>query len=184
MTRHARLDAGRVVEVITAPEDVAITAAFHPSIVSQLVECDAAVAVGWIYADGIFSEPGATTAPLELVKARLKIMIDASAEVNRLKYITPGAGQAMTYQQKVDEVCALALDSEPDAVNYPLLSAEVGITAPSLQEVAAVVLAAYQLWQQIGAAIEGTRLGAKAAIDAAETVEAAEAAADVTWPST
>src|SRR5690606_32071172 len=119
VTRYARLDTGRVVEVITAPKDVAISDAFHPSIVSQLVECDADVAVGWIYADGVFSEPGATTAPLELVKTRLKIMIDASAEVNRLKYITPGAGQAMTYEQKMDEVRALAQDPDPDPANYP-----------------------------------------------------------------
>ncbi|MDP9813971.1 hypothetical protein J2W42_006848 [Rhizobium tibeticum] len=36
------------------------------------------------------------------VKVRLKAAIDISAEVERLKYITGGAGQAMACQQKSD----------------------------------------------------------------------------------
>ena len=133
------------------------------------------------------ARPGRPARRLKLGKIQTALLgsidpVMTAAEGERLKYITPGAGQSMTYQQKMEEVRALAQDVDPDAANYPLLSAEIGITAPSLAEVATVVLAAFHLWQQVGAAIEGTRLGAKAAIDAAETVEAAEAAADVTWP--
>jgi len=40
-------------------------------------------------------------ATLEEVKDALKAKIDEAAELERLKYITPGAGQAMTYQEKV-----------------------------------------------------------------------------------
>lgn len=47
--------------------------------------------------------------------------------------------------------------TEPSA--YPLLSEEVGITAATLEEVAAAVNGAYQQWQIIGAAIEAVRLG-------------------------
>lgn len=121
---------------------------------------------------------------LDRLKAALKARVDAAAETERLKYITPGAGQAMTYQQKIEEVRALAQDTEPDAANYPLLSAEIGITAPSLEDVATAVLGAYQQWQQIGAAIERVRLGTKAAIDATASREEAEAAAAAAiWPA-
>ncbi|MGF9562912.1 hypothetical protein AAIH70_05315 [Neorhizobium sp. BT27B] len=89
----------------------------------------------------------------------------------------------MTYQQKVEEVRALAQAPEPNAAHHPMLSVEIGITAPSLAEVAAVVLAAYQQWQQIGAAIGATRLGAKAAISLATSSEEAEVAySSIHWP--
>lgn len=118
-----------------------------------------------------------------VLRDRLKREIDSAAEAARLRYITPGAGQAMTYQQKIDEVWALAQDAEPTPENYPLLAAEIGITAPSLDEVAAVVLAAYQQWRVIGRAIEAARLAGKKAISDAETPEAAKLAADgVVWP--
>ncbi len=122
------------------------------------------------------------SAPLSDIKTALKAQVDAAAERERTRYITPGSGQAMTYQAKADEARRLAADPSPDAADYPLLSAEVGITAPDLASVGAVVLAAYQAWQGIGAAIEGARLGTKQAIDLAEDEAAARAAAEVVWP--
>ena len=119
---------------------------------------------------------------LATIKSALKAQVDAAAERERARYITPGAGQAMTYQAKADEARRLAADPSPDAADYPLLSAEVGITAPDLASVGAVVLAAYQAWQVIGAAIEGTRLSAKQAIELAEDEAGARAAAGVVWP--
>lgn len=117
------------------------------------------------------------------LKARLKASIDDAAEAERRKYITPGAGQAMTYMQKADEASRYLAAGNPDASGYPLLSAEVGITAPTLQEVAQVVHAAYSQWQVIGAAIEAARLFVKAAIDEATDSAAAQAAAaTITWP--
>jgi hypothetical protein len=107
--------------------------------------------------------------------------------VERLKYITGSAGQAMTYQQKSDEpkryIAANASDTPINVPDYPLLSAEVGITAPTLSEVAAVVNAAFLQWQVIGGAIEAIRLGTKAAIDAAGTIaEGLAIASAVAWP--
>jgi hypothetical protein len=120
---------------------------------------------------------------LTRLKERRKAAIDAEAERQRLRWITPGAGQAMTYQAKVDEVRALAIDGEdPDPSHYPMLSAEVGITAATLQDVAGVVMAAYQQWQMIGATIEAIRLGAKRAVELAETVEDV-AAIEIAWPN-
>lgn len=73
--------------------------------------------------------------------------------------------------------------TNPVPSDYPLISAEIGIAAPTLAEVATIVNAAYMQWQQIGAAIEATRLGTKGGIDAASTVEEAQAVlASITWP--
>ena len=125
------------------------------------------------------------TAPesLDLIKVRLKDAVDLDAERVRLRFVTGGAGQAMTYQAKVDEARRLADDPAPDDANYPLLTAEIGITSDTLLGVSAVVMQAYQAWIILGAQIEGARLGAKKAIDEAGTAEVARAARDaVVWP--
>jgi len=120
--------------------------------------------------------------PLEEHKRAAKAGIDEAAERARLKYITPGAGQAMTYQQKAAEAAACVLDEHPQPERYPLLAAEVGITASTLAGVAMVVSQANAQWAVIGAAIEAARLGAKSAVDAAADITAVHAAADVEWP--
>lgn len=124
----------------------------------------------------------APSVDLDAVKSFLLAKTDADAETARLSHITGGAGQAMTYSQKAAEAKAFLADAEPDAANYPLLSAEVGITAPTLAGVAAVVAAAHAAWTVTGAQIEALRLGAKAAIAAADDTDAAHAAAAVSWP--
>lgn len=140
---------------------------------------DIAVEIETLIADADWREP-----VLADLKAALKMQVDASAETERLKYITPGAGQAMTYQQKVDEARAFKVASNPQASDYPVLSSEVGITAETLSEVVDVVLTAFAQWQQIGAMIESSRLGAKRDIDAAEDEAAARAIVDaIVWPS-
>lgn len=120
---------------------------------------------------------------LSVIKVALRQHVDAQAEVERLKYITPGTGQAMTYQQKVAEAQSYKSATNPNPENYPILASEVGITAPTLSEVADTVLAAYRQWQQIGAMIEAIRLGAKRDIDASVTEAAARAVVDsISWP--
>ena len=121
---------------------------------------------------------------LGAIKAELKAAVDQAAETERLNFITPGAGQAMTYQQKIDEARAFKAASSPKAADFPVLSSEVGITAETLSEVADIVLAAFAQWQQIGAMIESIRLGAKRDIEAAEDETAARAIiGTVIWPS-
>lgn len=121
---------------------------------------------------------------LPLLKASLKARLDADAEAERLRYITAGAGQAMTYQQKAAEAAACLADPEPDPADYPLLAAEIGITAETLAGVATVVHGQHQAWRVIGGLIEGARLNGKKEIDAAPTAEAAQAAFDaVEWPA-
>lgn len=126
-----------------------------------------------------YSPPAST---LEELRTAAALRIDTDAEAARLRYITGGSGQAMTYQQKAQEAAAAILDPAPDPDTYPLLKAEIGITAPTLAEVAAVVNDAYQAWRVVGAAIEALRLGGKAAVAAASTPEAIQSATEIAWP--
>ncbi|EHS51480.1 hypothetical protein PDO_1871 [Rhizobium sp. PDO1-076] len=123
------------------------------------------------------------TVDLAKLKASLTLAIDNAAEKERLKYITMGAGQAMTYQQKADEALRFIAAATPLASDYPLLSAEVGITAADIAGVAAVVNIAHKQWLVIGAKIEAVRLGAKVNITAAVDAHAAMVAfEDINWP--
>lgn len=187
MNRYARILNETVVEIVELPAGTEIGDCYHPEIAATFVLAEPDVSEGWTYndQDQTFS-PSAPlpTVDLDALKAQLKAQIDQSAETERLKYITPGAGQAMTYQQKVDEARAFKAASNPKPTDYPVLSSEVGITAETLSEVADIVLAAFAHWQQIGAAIEAIRLGAKRDIDAAEDYITTRSIIDaIVWPS-
>jgi len=125
----------------------------------------------------------ATARTLAEVQAAALTRIDVAAESHRLRHITPGAGQALAYNAKEAEARAAVADPAPDPAAYPHLAAEVGITAATLAEVAAVVVATADAWRAYSAAIEAARLGAKVQIRAAITPEAVLAAeAAVVWP--
>ena len=129
------------------------------------------------------------------IKDALKARVDEAAENERLKYITAGVGQSMTYQTKFEQAvdyskkyAAHTADPKnvttPDENEYPLLRASIGIDGSSMIEVAETVTYAFALWEKIGAAIEGIRLKAKAAIADAKTEEAAQAVfASIKWPN-
>lgn len=141
-----------------------------------------AVIQKWLDSGHDIQPPQVVAPSLDEAKASLKKQIDEEAEATRLRYITGGAGQAMTYQQKATEAMACLAEVNPQMEDYPLLSAEIGITAETLLGVAQVVFEAHQGWRQIGGMIEGLRLGGKQAVDAAETVKAAHTAAQIVWP--
>lgn len=129
--------------------------------------------------------PVAVTPEIDLVAMKIsyKKAIDIMAEDVRLQFITPGAGQAMVYQRKVQEAETLALDNNPDADHYPLLAAEIGITGETLQEVAATVLAKRDQWLAVAALIERTRLLAKTDIQAADTAARIDTIiSGIVWP--
>lgn len=120
---------------------------------------------------------------LPQIKVRLKKAVDDAAELERLKYITPGAGQAMIYQQKLQEALAV-LGGETDQAQVPVLAASVGIEAPTLTECAELVIATWTQWRGIAKQIEIVRLTAKKAINDANTIEDADAAhLAVQWPT-
>lgn len=106
---------------------------------------------------------------LAVLKAETIARINEAAEQCRGKYITPGDGQMMTYLEKITQARACLAVQSPQAADYPMLAAEIGITSPTLVGVAEIVVAAYNQWLVIGSAIEATRRAANVAVEAADT---------------
>ena len=102
--------------------------------------------------------------------------VNDAAGVTRARYITVIPGQEMLYILKDTEARAFIADPAPDLVEYPLVAAEIGITAPSPYEVAQVYVNMAAMLRQLAAAIETMRLGAIAAIETASNLAAVEAA--------
>jgi hypothetical protein len=133
-----------------------------------------------------------TPRDLAAVKAEFAKMVDDAAEACRLRYITPGAGMAMTYQEKfaqaqavaaMGEAAANAMSAADREEQFPTLSASVGLEAPTLWDCAQRVLAAYAAFAQLSLVIERTRLAGKASISAASDGAAVVAAYEaLTWP--
>lgn len=126
-------------------------------------------------------------------RAALSGLVDARAEALRQALLSPGSGQAMEYQE-VHRQALAALDAPAAATApaYPMLAATIGVDtdpktgspATDVLGVARAAVAAYDGWVEAGAAIRAVRLGAKAAIKSASTLEAAEAAyMAVQWPA-
>lgn len=123
-----------------------------------------------------------TPQDLASVKAILKSRIDDRAEEERKKYLTPGSGQALTYQEKISEARACLSDKAPTADAYPMLAATIPEDGIDVVAVAQSVLSAYQYFVKAGSIIEATRKKAKASIEAAINVDHAVLSFNsVTW---
>lgn len=130
----------------------------------------------------------APDAPLLVdVKAQGKAAIDSAAEAERLKYITAGAGMALSYEAKRTEAARWHNAGEPaspDAVIYPWAAGRAATFDTTIAAVLAEWLAQANAWAAIGIAIEGVREAAKTAIAAAEDEAAARAVvAAIAWPT-
>jgi hypothetical protein len=122
-----------------------------------------------------------TARDLATVKAETKARISSDAEANRHRYITPGSGKAMSYQQVAQE--AIRYGATGGAGAYPFLRARVASGRyPDLPTAAAATQQIEAQWAAIGSAIDQVEDAAKIAIDAATTVEQVLAATVVTWP--
>lgn len=127
---------------------------------------------------------------LEQIKKNFSDLIDIQAEERRSKYLSPGVGMAMTYQEKKDQAVAVLQMGETDAnalanhgaVEFPTLSASVPLEAPNLYAAAQLVISKYEQWAALSRVIETTRLAGKKAISDASDVAAARAAYEaITW---
>jgi hypothetical protein len=121
----------------------------------------------------------AVTKDLGPLRLAAKARVDREAEEARLMLVTPGAAQAMVYLAKQTEARRFVAD----ATVGPLMTAEIGLTAPDADALAALWLAMEQAWLEAAAAVEVKRFTAKAAIDAATHPAAVEAASQVDWSS-
>ncbi len=90
-----------------------------------------------ILVDGVLVDPPAppplTGDALAALKAALCAAIDAEAERQRLRFITPGAGQAMTYARKLEEAKTATIDPSPTAEAYPNQAFRYGDNAWGIQ---------------------------------------------------
>ena len=86
--------------------------------------------------------------------------VDEAAESARMRHLTPGAGQSMTYEAKHQEALA---------GGGPIIEAEAEALGVTTQDVIDSVLLARQKWQALSAKIESARLKAKKQIREAET---------------
>lgn len=142
------------------------------------LQADATVTVMTLQADAIVirRDPALVAASEARVLQRAKR--DAIAEVNnivgdvRSRYITTAPGQEMIYLSKEAEARDCLADTGPVPSSYPLLAAEVGITAETLAQVAQVILNIAGIWRGIAAELETLRFHAIAAIEDAPDPQA------------
>lgn len=95
--------------------------------------------------------------------------VNARAGEVRAGFLTDIIGQEMLYKAKEEEARSYVLESpEPASLtDYPLIAAEVGITAATAYQLAQVWLYMGAQWRGIAAQIETARLGAIAQIGVA-----------------
>ena len=134
-------------------------------------------------------EPGVfgLTVNENVMRAHFRAKIDAEAEAVRQRFITPGAGQAMEYQEAVNQARAYLADPTG---SYPMVQADVDagtidprIPGPveTLAEAADLILFMYDRWLEVGSAIRQIRLTAKASVEAAPNIAAMADAAQIDW---
>jgi hypothetical protein len=124
-------------------------------------------------------------------KAELSKQVDEDAERIRLRYITPGAGMAMTYAEKRDQANAVhglgqaaanALTEAERVAQFPTLAASVGIEGSTLWDCAQLVIAKSEAWADLSNVIERTRLlGKKSISDASDAASARAAYEAIAW---
>ena len=113
-------------------------------------------------------DAAALAADLETAKAAAIAQVNAWAGRERARHITIAPAQEMIYLAKEVEAARWLADPSPDVADYPLIGAEVGITAPDAGQIAQVWANMAALWRIVAAQIEAARLGTIAQIEAAE----------------
>ena len=115
-------------------------------------------------------------AALAAAKSTAREALAGAVATARAGLITDLPGQSMIYLAKEAEAARWAADPAPDLASYPLIAAEIGITAPDAASLVQIWLNMAALWRSAAADLEALRLTTRAAIDAAETVDEVGAA--------
>lgn len=92
--------------------------------------------------------------------------VDEYAESTRLRYITPGAGQALVYQSKHADALKYLENSNG---SFPWIEREALDTNRTMLQVAQEVITSQATWESVGVEIESARLDAKRQIRSAQT---------------
>jgi hypothetical protein len=132
--------------------------------------------------------PGDVLPPLESLhdpafaladaKRKASAAIDQAAEAARLRYLTAGAGQALTYLEKERDARAYAAAGYPSTqlASYLFVDAERRATGQTGRQAADAIIATADAWRAKAAAIDHERRKGKLAVEAAADAAAVEAA--------
>ncbi len=154
----------------------------HPLPQDCTVEISVSGPLPWLASSAVIIR--GTGSPELAVVALARAKVAAIAQFNdyigkiRLKYITDIPGQQTIYTQKQAEALAY-LQAGPDPAtltDYPLLTAEIGVTAPTAWQLAQVWANKAVLWKQVAPFTERQRMEASAAIAAATNEAGVDAA--------
>jgi hypothetical protein len=108
--------------------------------------------------------------------------VDQTAGEARRRYITDVSGQEAVYITKLAEAedyLAGIVDNEPTVAAGPYIVAEAAVRGITPRQQAELVTGLAAQWNGVlGPAIEAARMAGKLAVEAAETIEAIEAARD------
>lgn len=111
--------------------------------------------------------------PEDMPLARMRAMSRLTSYVarKRTEIITDLPGQDMIYLRKEEEGRRyLDLPEEPETLEqFPLIAAEVGVTAPTAYQVAMIWVQLGSMWVSIAALLEGLRMTFSAQIQSAST---------------
>lgn len=102
--------------------------------------------------------PSELAAALVVCKQAAVARINTWAATERGKYITSIPGQDMIYLAKEAEAIRYLADVDPQLLAYPLISAEIGITADTSHEIAQLWVNLSEVWRGVAAQIEQVRL--------------------------
>ena len=122
-------------------------------------------------------DAAALAADLAAAKSAAIAQVNAWAGRERGRHITIAPGQDMIYLAKEAEALRYLADPDPSPADYPLICAEVGVTAPDAYQIAQIWAYMSAMWRQVAAQIEAARLGTIAQIEAAQTEAAVDAIA-------
>lgn len=119
-------------------------------------------------------------AELQAARQAAIARVNAAAGAIRARFVTQIPAQEMLYLRKEAEARAWIADPAPDLADYPLLAAEIGVTAPTAAELAQIWLNLAQIWISVAAPLETARLSGVGALEGAATDEAIDTALSTT----
>ena len=130
----------------------------------------------WMTFDHAIEEWQDTRTGADLEKRRGDVMsaLNRSIQQQRTAFVTDLPGQDMIYLRKEDEGRQyIALATEPETLDdFPMIAAEVGITAPTAYQVAVIWVQLASMWVAAAAQLEHYRLSTGAEIAAAADFDA------------
>lgn len=120
--------------------------------------------------------PEQVLADLQAAQAEAVAKVNAAVGQVRRRFVTDIPGQDMLYLRKEAEAARWISDPEPDLADYPLIAAEIGITAEDGDQMAQIWINMADLWAGIAAQLETLRLGHIAQVEVAADQAGIEAA--------